>query len=657
MHTVMMLNNEALDLYRDHSFLFHPFKKDLDICPINEGKDRFDEIFPGLQDMIYGKGPWRAFVFVADDVKDIPAKADTLNPFDFSKGVQTSIMEESKESLIRLTHHLGGFPAKNTYEFEKYYYYLNRQGEEVRVDEQDLMIRHEALGHGALIQSKYEQTQLDAIEQASHLIDKYDELVNKPTEIYLIKLRMPHRHLSHSGKLQPATTPEKDDFSAANHYPPNCRFLAYDLDRITKYNQSSQFFQFWLSVLTLAHNEFTSSIFKANELYNFKCQWNKEKLGSLFSQKLSQNEALIWQITETLNRPKVSADIYGDELIEEEKVAVGYKRMDEAKAKIDTKQYSYAKEVPALDTATLESQVSGSLKILRRQLMEPRRKVADTAKDTRMRFRQFLGTRFELDGFQKEDVKTKLSKLQEQVFSEMHIHYLYDDGFTEELAQTKNEVREDFRYRLFSTTVWGLIGTILATVILAFLIIFLNGDNPQETLLEAAITLAVTGLAMVGVIFLHRRMARQRVDDYNLHVKEVYQNIAHETKAVEDRMEDIFNYMRYHHILTGKDETIGESQQLDFNLKHYLARLKQFNARLETLGKELQLPIKNHPVYELCMDFDPQVPVEESPLFYLNSNKITEVAMPNQEFSLKLPYEGIEGMDIQKLNDLRLGGQ
>jgi len=657
MHTVIMLNQKAKLLYQDFAFLFRPFGKEISIQEIHEDGDSFDDIFPNLNDKLYGKGPWRAFAFVTDGIEAVNSNPKQ-NPFDFACGQQAPTSEKSAESLIRLTHHLAGFPARNVYEFEEYFYYLNKNGERCENDEDTVEFRKKASEQGTQLRQGFREKKVDCTSQMQELINYYDCLLTRPTELYLIKLRKPIRGNSYLTPLDMAvrTNLLEENFVDQNNYPNLCRFLVFDLHRLTAHNRNAQLFRFWLSFLTLATNNFNSSLFQPNSLYSFKCELDTEPLAELLTHKLSMNRAVANNIKERLTHKNLFDEAYGEEMIQEEKISIGYGRLEEKNAIIDLHLYGWANNHEKPDALTLNNQSQNTIQIIKRQLIEPRKQIANSSRKIKHKYSTFLGTYIPLNSFQAEDMEEQANALQDKVFSELSTNYLFEDEYAHDLNLAQDQISQKLKTRLYSETIQGTIGIIFGIIALTIFIMALNATLPAYVLLDGLFILLLTSFASIGIVLLHRKITRHWINTFNEDVLTTYQKIKHDMEKIEDRIKHVFNFMRYHHIITNAQPQRENSQLEEFQLRQYLGYVSKFNNLIETLGKELALPLKSRPIYDLGYYFDSEIPIEESPIFQLKPNKITEIPVMGNRLSLTVPYDGIRELDIQKIIDLKQEG-
>ncbi|MCL1950690.1 MAG: hypothetical protein FWF59_13270 [Turicibacter sp.] len=650
MHTVLLLNIEAQKLYDANAFLFAPFAKGISICRVDETSENPDGMFPGLMDQVNGKGPWRAFVFATEALPAVAQKVEGDNPFDFAKGEPFSPSSESPEPFIRMTHYLGGFPAKNTYDFEEYYYYVDREGVRVIGDESDPVFRAEALEVGVPIQKSYEKRQLESVGGLRELINKYDALANKPAEIYLVKLRVAG---AGNGLVLPevpdtVASPLKPTFVGSNHYPRKCRFLVFDLHRLNALNEGSQMFQFWMSLLTLASNDFNPSLFSTDALYRFKCQLDPKQLQEMFADKLSINQGVAAQARQFLKRPQLVSDEYGEERIPWERVTISYDRLDQKLSRVDVQQYGWAKEIPALDVRVLEGQVEHSIKELKHQLKEPRRKIANMAKITRQRKEELLKSETLLDEAQAVDLQEGMDSLKESLLGEIAIRYLYDNSFTQELVGKKDAIKSQMSKRTFSTHHHYLTGFIMATVLISFLIIFLHTEHAGDMVLGLLTVVGTCIFSLLAVALYHRKMTRRLVNGYNGDISAIYARVSSETSQIKERLEQVLNYQHYQHLVQYRQSSHNIAKLEDFNLRQYVAKLDAFNEQLRDLGREMNLELATHAAYDNAIYFDPDASEQSDGVFYFKPNGVTKIHMPNQAMAWTIPYDGIIGMEIEK---------
>ena len=306
MRSVFIISSDVYDRYQRYSYFFNWFEdhRDVSLCIWNKyasEKADIDELVPQLFDMVKNVPEWNAYIiddpFVSGDYieKDFERYTQcSINPYERAGPREDYRPEE--DPLLRLVYYLGGRGV------EKLEYLNHYNFKAVR-----------PTGIFMITPRIFENLDMQKVFLQNRIQEKNRKIMSDTEKLLTVSDTSPFDY---------------SDFWCRYEYPPNCRFLVFDMPNIENVLYEDSWFMFWMAVLTVALNVYNSSEIGAYKLYKlgidisneeFKRFINKYYLGLVDAVEVSSREiedeiAAIKAAREdtTSNNPTSGSAIYVD---------------------------------------------------------------------------------------------------------------------------------------------------------------------------------------------------------------------------------------------------------------------------------------------------------------------------------------------------------
>ena len=643
MHTVIIANEKMTRLFGDYRRLFDPFLKDgtISFCSWNEEGPDLDTALPDLTASMGDELNWRALIvhdpgaWQNEDGEEI---FDEYNPYDYAVNREGSQLIENPVALVRLTHLLAGYPDLGV--------------KEVVEKELDKRKNHELL--------EYRTEEYTPEEQRVHkrLQDKYEQLIHKPKELWLLSVRRRRKKMNRKDLREiwrNSLETESSMFWQRNNYPETCRFLCYDIsDRENEY-YTRELFEFWLTVLTLSLNRIPPSMLQAYRLYRVNCEIDRDELKEIFTDRYSRLTQAEDALTEAMKAaPKLSFETDEDILTRQE-VPVVYDRSDEDRILIDTKEIGLSKDCPRSEAARWQEDFHGAKNYLTEYVKEPRRAIDRASQYTRSEEDSFFEEEYELDEIQTEEIEEIAWGLEEDILAAETMKLVDLKAYDEELKEANDTVMDLIRGRM-TRRVTILSGLIAIAVYFCGFLPYLfqaskygGSDTMQPSVKLVCITMACFLAAAFFLLFIFRRRVRNAMEDFNSLLRRIIQGINDAAEKFAEYLSLICTYMKAQSILQGtkrRRESVISYRGL---LRMHRAAAGDFKDQISMWCTAYDLKIVNKPLAPHEEYYDFAVLPDDCELYYFEKNENEEDIIINTSGEkITSPYPFVGGLNIER---------
>lgn len=239
MYTLIIQNSKTMDSFYEHLPLFNRILNDqsLGLCTWNEGGQTLEEALPDLHRLTDDKIRWRAVIVRYEDEKAMAAcPASIENPYDFLANTKEYDEAAAMENpLLRLTR---------------------------------------------LLEPPLEYFRPGRARQNGFQSLRYDGVL--PDTITLISVRNTDELFLVPSKMR---TLYQKEFAMRNGYPSCCRFVVVDRASQGPFRKMEDDFNFWNTVLAVAHNPQTTAFMEAYSLYAGGCEFDAKQLETIWNHK------------------------------------------------------------------------------------------------------------------------------------------------------------------------------------------------------------------------------------------------------------------------------------------------------------------------------------------------------------------------------------
>ncbi|MCU6763777.1 Uncharacterised protein [uncultured Roseburia sp.] len=653
MHTVIIANEKMTQLFRDYKNLYIPFLEDGEIsfCDWNEEGPDLDTALPDLSKAVDGDHNWRAIIlhdpghFEDADGNEI---FDEYNPYDYAcnYGREVPLVEDSPIPLIRLTHHLAGYPDLGVYDIV-----------EKPVEERDQrdVVEYETMDYSKELQKKH-----------AVLKEKYNELLWKPKDLWIISIRRRRRKLNKKDLKEIWTSKletESSRFWLRNNYPEVCRFMCFDVSDIYNELYCKELFQFWMTVLTLARNKIPASNIQAYRLYRITCEFDKEKMREEFMHhysRICQAKETVESALKILPEQNIDPD---EEILQLQPVPVIFENHDEKSAYIETREIGFAKDCPQREDELWKNEYKDIKKYLANYVKEPRRAIDRAAEYTRKAEDSFYDLEYELDQIQLEELQESVYQLEEDIMSAETMRIVDLNAYEEEMQSVNKNVEEVIEGRMTRkvTVIAGLSAAIL--FFCGFLPYLIHAASDGIPTFLKSLQLAVISaacLAAVGflVLFVFRSRVKKAIHSFNLLTSRIVAGINRAASTFEEYLSLICTYMKAQSVIQGTKDNSDSVKSHRALLRMHKYAMNETLEQMAMWCAAYDLKIKREPISasEEYYDFD-MMPTE-CPIYYMKTNPVEQnISINGSGDILTAPYEFVTKLHIVREEIYERGGE
>lgn len=543
MKSVFIINSDVYDRYQKYSYFFNWFEdnRDISLCIWNKYASEqadIDELVPQLFDIVKNVPEWNAYII------DEPYMSGDYIENDFKKSTQCSI-----NPYERAGHKEDYNPDEDP--FLRLVYYLGGRG----------------------------------IERLKY-INHYNFKAVRPTRIFLItprifenldmqkiflqnKIREENRKvLSDPEKLlveSDTSAFDYSDFWFRYEYPPNCRFLVFDMPNIDNALYEDSWFMFWMAVLTIAINSYSSSEIEAYKLYKlgidisseeFKRFINKYYLGLVDAVEVSSREiedeiAAIKAAKEdtTINNPTSGSVVF-----------VNCPGVQFDKFDLSQEWFGNTKDRPRLDEEVWESyseDVAQQTQMLFKSIARGKNEAVDQMNRTFEMDMPLLSNK-RLTRYDVEDLVEHLNASELAMLNMKTGTVASRSAFEKKEREEALKVKKAMRRRVFTKTYFLLMALGVLISIAGFIPFMISSAKFSITsflmaLLLSLLTGGIVALASFVALKICRRHLRKILSDYSGSMRANIDAVTANTKIQSKYLTSLLDYMeKYQMIKSGK---------------------------------------------------------------------------------------------------------
>ena len=670
MHTVIILNQRAMELLKEHRALFTPFVEDksISLCSWNESGTDLKSAVPDLAQKIRGKSEWRALVvhhpFYPESEEELPFHRK--NPFDFkiNYGREEEI-EESKVPLIRLTHMLCGYPELGVKNFVKAYTYKDEKTGAKRVIRASEMTkeRYRALSEEQFYQIQPTFLREDYTEEEREkyraLAQRYRLSEDRPSELLLVGTRPPVKeqlHREYEGFWKNHQESESSEFWKRNHYPSISRFLYFSLNEVRNSSYKRDLFRFWLAVLTVALNKIPPSYLQAYRLYRLDAAVSAEEMKQVFSLHLSKLAAARDAVGEQLSLHTTVLRPQNEEqdLFAAEPVPVLYDRLDPKTVQVDPKQFGLSRDCPTDEFALWAKESEEKQKALFALLRTPARAVDSAASYLRERALDFQTEEYVLSGVDQPEMDDEILRLEDQVLLARTRDILDTKKAKKRLLDASDAVNKEIRGRMPKRTAvlcgLGAIACVLAGYLPYCVRSFLSSGSAggASLLVTLSALLGIAGAGLIALLWI-RKGLMEKVSGFNREIRGVLERLNEGMSKLESYLTDVCTLRK----LKEAKKQLTRQKEKEFSVRSVL---RAHHQSLDHMLKEemewcavFGVTPNIQPISGITLYFDSAIPPKENGIYTL-SPEIDEKRLPLNDAgdSLYAPYPFMEGLVIER---------
>ncbi len=545
MQSVLIINSEIYDKYQKYAYFFNWFEDhdNVSFCVWNKyasDEADIDELVPQLFDVVKNVSEWNAYIidepfdaeeYIERDFENLTQCA--INPYE--RAGHTTGYDPAGDSLMRLAYFLGGRGVENLEHISNYTFraarptqiYLLTPRIFEKLDMQKAFLRAEIEENNRLLLSDSASLLMEADDvsmQYSAFWDRYE-------------------------------------------YPPNCRFLVFDMPDAANVRYEDSWFMFWLAVMTLVTNTYTSAELGPYKLYLLNVNLSSDELEQFLNKfyaalrnacgvKEKEIEEEVHSIKAamedtTCNHPVECAPVY-----------VNFPDTDFSKLFLKNSAFGITKDKPKLDTAVWEKHKEESgvqVHRLFKAIARGKNEAVDAMNRTLAVDLPLLKNQ-RLTRYDAEDIVDDLNK------SEIEMLGLDTDRYASRAAFEKSEktaakgIERALPGRVLTKTYKKILFVGVAICLMGFVPFIISSAKFNLTsLLVSLLITAFSGLVVAIASYVSLRIQRLRFDeklnDYSEAVSASLQEIQENAQIQSKYLSLLLNYMeKYRMLASGRVE-------------------------------------------------------------------------------------------------------
>ncbi|MDR1422197.1 MAG: phage holin family protein [Coriobacteriales bacterium] len=696
MFTVIIASDRARLLLEEYDSLFAPFKREgsLAICNWRNNQiegGSFDEVLPGLRQLICGKDSWRA-VIVGDEGKDswqvfesnnehnpYHGRTTRENPFDFAwdNRVAPPDVKETELPQVLVTHLLMGYPSAAP-EFRRYISYdiyhdsldghveaglisqsqlagirvkiarrypgFEQDSDRLRIlfeDQQrspidELIKDYEsrlALEKELIKQSpgplpvdqilyalvdiqlqrhngsegfeKKEPRTPNDQQKLRQLQEQYKSGEMLPSEIICIQTRPAQSVRERDAKAlwESRIEDERSNFVDRNNYPPETRFICYDMvpPNISSYNRCC--FDYCLCVLAISLTQIPASYFQAYYLYSINVDVNTGELVDAYSNLYGVVEDVIESITQRLQAPP-SLIFRANDLLTNTVIPVELDRLNLVSLKPQKTRVGLVRDIPR--PGELVSWQS-SATLVRRQIDRfdklPKRILARSVATMHDHCDAFPADEYELDVFDIDELEAAAGSLRSEL-AEHQNSRAFDRAETgKKLDEADRRITGYIRTRMDASRAFTGLGIMALAVVLTLLpfvvdAVLRGGLYIVNGILVPLVVILCAAIGMFAALWASRRKLKNLLRQVKRMLQAVENQTSERLSVMGDFLGHIATLANIRNMLSEASDDGAQHRQRLRKLYSAQSRLKKHRDRivdlLRSYGKEV-IPISVRP--------------------------------------------------------------
>ena len=688
MLTVIIHRKNAQGFIDKYRSMFEPYidQGKIAFCYWDDRDDKknIETALTQLKDIVRGERRWRAVVALPltdgskEEREKYPARAD--NPFDFLENREMNPpVEESRIPLIRIAQMLGGVPPvlhhfEERIAKEKVLYSTEKpdageapaagdtagaegkaagaaEGESEARADQTYRIRRS-------VRRMEDEESLERQQEIwEQLSEQYSFVCEKPSELLLFAAR----------QVRPASRPRFTDedmmnrhesdsslFWQRNRYPARTRFLVQDCTGPGNARYREDLFKYWMTLLTLALNDFPPGTIEAYKLYRAQAIVSRDmylKVLSAYYSRLANAKYAADQQIESLregsliDRERENPPDFSHEINVEFQA-----RMDPREMLIEEDHVGLSGDCPDNEILWFNDRVSESRKNVRILLGSTRIELDRKSLEARYNTRMFDEQIRELDEYQYAEQEEKLQEIEERLLTFHSMDILPLKKYQKEFADRERDTRADMGQRMTKKR------TILTGIVV--LLVFLAGFIPDYYLMirdripgwQAAVVTAGGIIILVSVMLVCLRRFRGRIDKdikgYNAVIERIRENINAARRVYSHYLTDCCSYMRGRYMLNVlRDRTLISSSGIAVLTDHSYALEGQLHTINDWL-KDLSIHKLEGTGASERTDFDFDIPPGRNREYYMQLEEADLTVPLTDGGTCMAPFPFVTGLEV-----------
>ncbi len=570
MQSVLIINSEIYDKYQRYAYFFNWFEdhSNVSICIWNKfasDKADIDELVPQLFDVVKNVTEWNAYIvdepFVSGEHIERDFKTLTqysINPYE--RANHSKEYDPTEDPLMRLMYFLGG---RGVEELE----YINNYAFRATRPTQMYLLTPRI----------FENLDMQKIFLQSEIEEKNRKLVTDPSAL-----------LTETDTV----SIQYSEFWDRYEYPPNCRFLVFDIPDVGSVRYEDSWFLVWLATMTLILNTYSSAELGPYKLHRLNIDVSAKDF-ELFLNKYYAALRNACDISEKEIENEIKAikaameDTSCNHPVECAPVYVNFPDTDFSKFFPKNNLFGLTKDNPKLDTEVWEKHKADSgteTHRLFKAVTRGKNEAVDAMNRTFMVDLPLLKNQH-LTRYDAEDIVDDLNK------SEIDMLGLKTDKtasrvvFEEQEKTAAKEIEKTLPGRVLTDTYKKLLIAGIAICSMGFIPFIISSAkfNATSFLISLLIT-AFSGAIVGGASFIALKIQRMRFDeklnDYTDVVSSNIQAVKDNAQIQSKYLTHLLNYMeKYQMLKSGKIE--------EHHMKH-LEELTRIHSTYEEASAQCQ---------------------------------------------------------------------
>ncbi len=538
MLSVILINSDIYERYQKYAYFFNWFEdnSNVEICVWNKDvspEASIDELAPQLFDIVKSVPEWNAYIvdepFVSSQyIKDDFANRTqySLNPYERSRGAKDYSPEA--DTLLHLVYFLGGRGIESLDYLTDYTFRAARPTH--------IFLLTPRIFEGMEMQRSF--------------------LRNEIEEEYRLASQDMFSLMSANGEvLRPS------DFWSRYEYPPNCRFLVFDMPDTENVKYEDSWFMFWLSVMTMVLNSYGSDELGAFKLYclhiNISAETFERFLNKFYTALSEASEISEKEIENQISAIKAAQeDTSTSHPVECAPVYVTFPDTDFSKFYPDNKQFGVTKDRPMMDYDVWnehKKEVKTETHRLFKAISRGKNEAVDAMNRTLVMDLPSLTNRT-LTRYDAEDIRDALDR-DELDMLKLNCGLAPSRVAFEEIEHTASrKVESSMRPRLKRSTFLGVAGLGIGVCLAGFIPFIISSATFNLTSFMMALLITTfAGVAVGFAAYLALRTKRTAfgygLDDYSKEVSGCLKVIQDNSQVQSKYLSMLLNYMEKYQML------------------------------------------------------------------------------------------------------------
>ena len=643
MLTVIIIRESSRDFINKYRTLFEPYldSGQIAFCLWDEHGTTVQTALGNLFNIVKGVDKWRAIVALPlssteDRYSDEETNPD--NPFDYICNYSNCPgVVESTIPLIRLAQMLGGVPGPGRH------------------------FRNSMSGNMLVVKREEDESYLrEQNKKWNDICDKYSFIGDLPDSLYLFMAKAPQRiAVPVNSNEQSGKRHETDSslFVERNRYPAKARFIMQECSKHGTVHYDEDLFCFWMTVLTLAINQFASGTFEAYKLYQMRANVNREEVRRVLSSYYNRLGGVLFFANQQIQLLGQSQgeepDIYELPHLDVT-IPVNFRTYEENDLFISSRRIGLSGDCPQIEElwwheATHKSRTAMN-KIISTIQIELDRACVNGAYLSTITTDEIRS----LNSYQKAIMEEKLSEKERKILAFTSFKVFPLQRYKEETSSIEQEGSKAMRKRM----------TRRLTLLIAFisLFIYIIGFIPdfiyQYDLgfdIEAVMGIAGFGLLVMMIsglvcLFDMRSSIIRFIQSYNQSVRKITDNLHAAENHFSEYLSDCSTYMRSRMLLQKLDEKEQITQDGLLMLTEHNIQLSE---QMKRIGEWLQdfnmSPIEDKGEFGNKIDFDFEVAPSQNRQYLIQLEKYELMVDGPDGSQYQIPYPFVSGIEISRI--------